>query len=203
MINLFREVYNLMNLHELLLKNRSYRKFHQEETIRTEELLGMVEATRIAPSPANKQPLKYVLVNRSEASDMLFPLLNWAAYLKDWEGPVEGERPSAYIVMLGDRSVSAFIDWDYGIALQTILLSAVEMGFGGCAIASCNKDKIRQLFNIDEKFEVAAVVALGKPKEVVVIDDVKDGDIIYWRDENEVHHVPKRLLSDLIIGILE
>jgi len=192
-----------MNLYELLEKNRSYRRFHQEEAIRTEVLLDLIDATRLAPSPANKQPLRYILVNGDKYNELLFPLLNWAAYLKDWAGPEEGERPAAYIVILGDRSMSAFIDWDYGIALQTMLLAATEKGLGGCAIASCNKEKIRELFNIAPELEVAAVVAFGRPKETVVIDEVKDGDIKYWRDENAVHHVPKRSLSDLITGILE
>lgn len=192
-----------MNVRELLLKNRSYRRFFQEEKITTQELLAIVESTRYAPSPANKQPLQFILVNRDEYNNMLFPHLNWAAYLKDWQGPEEGERPAAYLVMLGDRSMSPFIDWDYGIALQTILLSAVEMGYGGCAIASFNKEKVRELFNIGETFEIPGVIALGKPKESVVIDDAKDGDIKYWRDEEQVHHVPKRVLGDLIYGILE
>lgn len=192
-----------MNLRELLLKNRSYRRFFQEERISTEELLSFVESTRFTPSPANKQPLQYILVNREEYNNLLFPHLNWAAYLKDWQGPREGERPSAYIVMLGDRSMSPFIDWDYGIALQTMLLSAVEVGYGGCAIASFNKEKVRELFNVDERFEIPGIVAFGKPKETVVVDDAEDGDIKYWRDEKEVHHVPKRVLNDLILGILE
>ena len=192
-----------MNVRELLLKNRSYRRFFQEEKITTNELLTIVESTRYAPSPANKQPLQFILVNRDEYNNMLFPHLNWAAYLKDWQGPEEGERPAAYIVMLGDRSMSPFIDWDYGIALQTILLSAVEMGYGGCAIASFNKEKVRELFNIGEALEIPGVIALGKPKESVVIDDAKDGDIKYWRDDEQVHHVPKRILGDLIYGILE
>jgi nitroreductase len=192
-----------MNLRELLLKNRSYRRFFQEERISTEKLLSIVESTRFAPSPANKQPLQYILVSREEYNNLLFSHLNWAAYLKDWQGPVEGERPSAYIVMLGDRSMSPFIDWDYGIALQTILLVSVDMGYGGCAIASFNKEKVRELFNIDERFEIPGVIALGKPKEQVVIDDANEGDIKYWRDEEQVHHVPKRVLNDLIHGILE
>ncbi len=190
-------------MRELLMKNRSYRRFVQEETIPTEDLLAIVEATRYAPSPANKQPLQFLLVCREDYNILLFPHLNWAAYLKDWAGPEEGERPPAYIVMLGYRSASPFIDWDYGIALQTMLLTAVEMGYGGCAIASFNKETVRELFEIDETFEIAGVVALGKPKETVVIDDVKDGDIKYWRDEEQVHHVPKRTLNDLIFGILE
>lgn len=192
-----------MDFKELVLRNRSYRRFDRRERIDTADLKAWVANVRLAGSPANLQPLKFVLVNREEENRQLFPLLKWAAYMKDWPGPAEEERPVAYMIILGNRQLSAFVDWDYGIALQTILLSAVNRGFGGCAIASCDKDKIRQLFDIDRAFEIGAVVALGKPAEEVVIDEVAGDDIKYWRDERGIHHVPKRSLADLIYKIIE
>ncbi|MGE5342357.1 MAG: nitroreductase family protein [Candidatus Omnitrophota bacterium] len=184
---------------ELLIRNRSYRRFYEAETIPPEVLKEFVENTRFAPSPANLQPLTFVIVHDPEMNRKLFPYLKWAAYLTDWDGPEEGERPAAYIVILGNRTMSAYIGWDYGIALQTLQLSAAEKGYGACAIAACDKERIRGLLLIPEEWEIACVVALGKPKERVVIDDEKDGNIKYWRDENGVHHVPKRRLNDLII----
>jgi nitroreductase len=136
-------------------------------------------------------------------NEKIFAHLKWAAYLTDWEGPEEGEKPAAYIVILGNRSMSLHIDWDYGIALQTILLSAMEKGFGGCAIAACNKRKIREILDIPPELEIAAVVALGKPKEKVEIEDMEKANIKYWRDENGVHHVPKRSTDDLILKVVD
>jgi nitroreductase len=188
-----------LNFKDLLIKNRSYRRFFQEESIPMASLRAMVENTRLAPSPANLQPLKFIIVDEPDVNAKLFGFLKWAGYLKDWDGPVEGERPSAYIIILGDRKISAHVAWDYGIALQTLQLSAVDMGYGGCAIASCNKEKIRELLLIPDNLEIGCVLALGKPKETVVVDEVKDGDIKYWRDEQQVHHVPKRCLDDLIL----
>lgn len=192
-----------MVLKELLKKTRSYRRFFQSESIDQNELRDIIENVRYIGSPANLQPLKFILVNNREINEKIFQQLKWAAYMTDWPGPVEEEKPSAYIVILGNRSMSLHIAWDYGIALQTILLSASEKGFGGCAIASCNKEKIQEILAIPKELEIAIVVALGKPKEKVVIDNIDKADIKYWRDEDDVHHVPKRSLDELILKILD
>ncbi len=190
-----------MNLKELLLKNRSYRRFYQDEEIDMTDLEDIIAHVRLSPSPANLQPLKFILINNRQTNAQLFQHLKWAGYLKDWDGPEEGERPSAYIIIMGNSQKSAHVHWDYGIALQTILLSAAEKGWGGCTIGSFDKEKVRKLLDVPKEFDLAAVVALGKPKETVVIDDVlgEDADIKYWRDKDQVHHVPKRKLADLIL----
>jgi len=187
-----------MTLRELLIKNRSYRRFYQDVKITGDELKDMVENVRFTPSAANKQPLKFILVSDESMNREIFPHLKWAGYLPDWDGPGVGERPTAYIIMLGKRKESPNIDADYGIAMQTILLSAAEKGYGGCLIGSIDKDKIRRLLDIPDELEISVIIALGKPKEKVVIDDVKNGDIKYWRDEQQIHHVPKRSLENLI-----
>lgn len=191
-----------MNLRELLLKNRSYRRFYQDEKISTETLREIVENVRFTPSAANKQPLKFVLVTDVSMNEQIFSHLKWAGYLSDWDGPEQGERPSAYMVLLGNRKTSPNIDADYGIAMQTVLLSAVEKGYGGCLIGSYDKEKVRRLLDIPEELELSVVIALGKPKEKVVVEPVKDDDIKYRRDEHQVHHVPKRSTEELIFKIV-
>lgn len=182
---------------------RSYRRFNQNELIRLVELRDIIDHVRLMPSPSNLQPLKFVLVNRRETCQAIFPHLKWAAYLEDWDGPEEGERPAAYIIMLGNRKMSLHIDWDYGIALQIITLSITEKGYGACAIAACNKKKISEILDIPPEYELGCVVALGKPRETVVIDEVKHGNIKYWRDEQDIHHVPKRSIDELILKVIE
>ena len=191
-----------MVLRDLLIKTRSYRRFYQEKPISSEELKEIVENVRYTPSAANKQPLMFILVNDTNMNQKIFPHLRWAGYLPDWDGPGVGEQPTAYIIMMGKRSESPNIDADYGIAMQTIMLSAVEKGYGGCIIGSFNKDKIRELLEIPADLEIPVILALGKPKEQVVIDEVKNGDIKYWRDEQQVHHVPKRRVDDLIFKLI-
>ena len=188
---------------DLVLRNRSYRRFDQSARIAPETLRDLVELARVTPSASNAQPLKYMLLTGEEACTKIYPSLLWAGYLKDWDGPVEGERPSAYVVVLGDTAIRNSYNVDPGIAIQTMLLSAVEQGMGGCILASIKRDDIRAAFNIPEKFEILYVVALGKPVEEVVLDEMNaDGDIKYWRDEKQVHHVPKRTLKDIIVGEL-
>ena len=192
-----------MSLKELLLACRSYRRFKQDDRMSQVDMRDIIDHVRLMPSPANMQPLKFVLVNREDTCEALFPHLKWAAYLKDWEGPGRGERPSAYIVMLGNRKMSLYIDWDYGIALQVLMLSVTEKGYGGCAIASCNKRKISEILDIPQDYEIGCVVALGKPGETVVVDDVEHGDIKYWRDGQDIHHVPKRGTEELILKVFD
>ncbi len=190
-----------MTIKELVLRNRSYRRFHQETAIKMETLRELVDLARLSASAANLQPLKYILSCEPERNALIFPHLAWAAYLKDWPGPAEGERPSAYIVILGDTDISRSFGCDHGIAAQTILLGATEKRLGGCIIASIQKEGLRQALVIPSRYEILLVLALGKPKEKVVIEMARaDGDIKYWRDSQGVHHVPKRALDDIIVG---
>jgi nitroreductase len=188
-----------MKFKELLVKNRSYRRFYEEEVIPLDKLKEVIGNVCISPSPANLQPLKFILVNDKSKNEEIFPCLKWAGYLKQWNGPGPGERPSAYIIILGDRDQSSWIGWDYGIALQTIMLSLTEMGYGSCAIAACDKVKLKDILKIPKNLELAAVMAIGKPKEKVVLDQVLEGNIKYWRDDQDVHHVPKRQVEEVVL----
>lgn len=187
-------------LKDLIAKSRSYRRFDESVSIPMETLRELVELARLSPSASNRQPLKFVLVNDREINAQIFPCLAWAGFLKDWGGPAEGERPSAYVVILGDTEISKNPAVDEGIAAQSMMLGAAEKGFGGCMVGSIQRDRLRELLDIPERYEILLVLALGKPAETVVIDTVgEDGDIKYWRDENDVHHVPKRTLDELIL----
>lgn len=189
------------NFSNLVFRNRSYRRFDESCPIPRETLVELVELTRFTASAANLQPLKYILCADEETNGLVFPCLAWAAYLKDWDGPAPGERPSAYIVMLIDEGITKEAGWDAGIAAQTITLGATEKGLGGCIIASINKEKLRTALAIPNSLQIRLVLALGKPAETVVVEDIKPGgDIRYWRDAKEVHHVPKRKREELVVG---
>jgi nitroreductase len=186
---------------DLILKNRSYRRFQQDFAIKREILEEIVELGRLSPSAANLQPLKYMLFNDPETNAQIFPHLAWAGYLKDWGGPAEGERPSAYIVILGDKKISPGVGCDHGIAAQSILLGAAEKGLGGCMIGSVDRPGLRNTLNIPERYDIVLVLALGKPSENVVLDTADSPDNIkYWRDKEDVHHVPKRSLKEILIN---
>ena len=187
-------------LKDLILKNRSYRRFYQDFRIEEETLRGFVDLARLSPSAANLQPLKYILSLTEEKNSLIFPHLRWAGYLKDWQGPEEGERPSGYIVILGDRKITKNFNCDHGIAAQSILLGATEKGLGGCIFGSIDRKGLASALSIGEEYEILLVIALGKPQEEVIVEKINSsGDVKYWRDEREVHHVPKRVLEEIIL----
>jgi nitroreductase len=188
-------------IRDVIIRNRSYRRFYQEVALDRETLRELLDLARLSASGANMQPLKYILSCDPQKNALIFPYLAWAGYLKDWPGPSEGERPSAYIVILGDTDISRSFGCDHGIAAQSILLGAAEKGLGGCIIASVQRQGLREALQIPPRYDILLVLALGKPKETVVIESVgPTGDIKYWRDNESIHHVPKRLLDDIIVG---
>jgi len=188
-------------IRDLILSTRSYRRFHEAVSIERSVLIELVELARLSPSAANLQPIRYILSCEASKNALIFPHLGWAGYLKDWAGPSEGERPSAYIIMLAETKQGPCSACDQGIAAQSILLGAAEKGLGGCIIASIERAELAEALGIPSAYEILLVIALGKPKEKVVIDTVGDsGDIRYWRDSEGAHHVPKRRLEDIIVG---
>lgn len=187
-------------IHDLVARNRSYRRFDSSVAIPLETLRALVELARLSASGRNAQPLKYLLSYTPEQNALIFQHLAWAAYLKDWPGPAEGERPTAYIVVLGDKQISQTFGIDPGLAIQNILLGAVERGLGGCILGSVRREELRQALTLPERYEILYVVALGQPAETVVVEPLgPEGDIKYWRDAAGVHHVPKRALDEIVL----
>jgi nitroreductase len=185
---------------ELIYKNRSYRRFYQDEKIEMATLEELVDLARHSACGGNLQSLKYILSGDPQTNALIFKRLGWAGYLKEWKGPSDGEKPAAYIVILGDTSIHKDFFCDHGIACQSILLGAVEKGLGGCILATINRDALRKDLGIDDTYQILLIIALGKPQEDVTVEYIETGgDIKYWRDENSVHHVPKRPLQEIII----
>lgn len=189
-------------LDRLTKLNRSYRRFIESSRIGKKVLLKLVNLVRQSASGANLQPLKFILSNTPEKNRRIFPSLSWAGYLKEWTGPAEGERPAAYIIILGDSELAKSFQYDAGIASQSITLGAAELGLGACLVGSINRERLREEFSIPERYQILLVIALGKPAEQVVLEDLGPGeDIEYWRDEKDRHHVPKRALEETILDL--
>jgi nitroreductase len=187
---------------DLILKNRTCRRFYENQPVSYETLKELVDLARLSPSASNLQPLKYILSCDPAKNNLIFPCLAWAGYLKEWGGPKEGERPSAYIVILCDTHVRLNAGCDHGIAAQSIMLGAVEKGLAGCMLSSVQKEKLAAALNVPVGMEIQLVLALGKPKEQIFLEDVKeDGDIKYYRDDKGGHHVPKRSLDEIILDL--
>ena len=183
----------------LVRATRSVRRFHEDRAVERQALVELIDLARLSASGGNKQPLKYILSCAASMNARIFPCLSWAGYLKDWPGPRKGERPAAYIVILGDTAIRADCDRDLGIAAQSIMLGSTARGLGGCMLDSVNRRELRRILGPLHGLEILLVIALGTPCEEVVIEPVgPDGDIRYWRDDRGVHHVPKRQLEDII-----
>ncbi len=192
-------------MQEIIAKTRTFRRFNQKEPISMATLHELIDLARLGGSARNGQPWQYMAVNAPEICARIFPYLGWAGYLTDWKGPVEGERPSAYILCLLNnnrlKGSEAEAQFDLGVATQNLLLGAMEKRIGGCRIGAFNP-QLASLFTIPDFLRISLVVALGKPRETVIIEECKtDDDVRYWRDEHGVHHVPKRALQSCLVTL--
>jgi nitroreductase len=189
-----------MQLKELVTKTRSYRRFKQDP-IPEETLRGLVDLARMSPTGSNLQPLKFFLSWTAETNAKIFPCLGWAASISNWDGPEEGERSTAYIVVLVDTDIWKDCGHNVGIAAYSIVLGAMENGIGACMLASIARPRLAWEFNIPDRYTIPLVIALGVPGETVVTENIgPDGNVDYYRDADDVHHVPKRTLDELIVS---
>lgn len=192
-----------MNTRELVEKTRTVRKFQQHRTIPQGLLHELIHCATMSGSARNAQVLKYMVITDPRQCELLFPMLGWAGYLSEWKGPKPSEKPPAYIICLLDRSLlkgsETEAHFDLGIATQSMLLWAAEQGIFGCRIANYSKN-IDQKLHIKQPLEVMLVIALGYPAEKVVLEAVgENGDIKYWRDDEMIHHVPKRAVAEILL----
>lgn len=190
-----------MDFKDLVFRNRSYRRFDEAHRIDVKTLESLIDLARLSSSGGNRQPLKFLIYNKPDECERIFPYLAWAGYLREWPGPEKGEKPAAYIVILGDKSIADNFGVDHGIAAQSIMLGASELGLGGCMIQTIKREDMSDDIGLPDKYEILLVLALGKPVEKVVIDEIKVDDVKYWRDTDKIHHVPKRSLKDIIIKL--
>lgn len=185
-------------LNDIVRKNRSYRRFKQDSEIEIESLHALIELARLCPSSRNQQALKFLPIAEGDTCERVFPYLSWAGYLPDWNSPEDGQHPSGYIIILGDSELGSQFEIDTGIVAQTMLLGAVEKGYGGCMIGSIKREGLQDELAIPDRYKIILVIALGVPDESVIIDPIQGNDIKYWRDDQHNHHVPKRTLHEII-----
>ena len=184
---------------ELIIKNRSYRSFTSKE-ITQSELTEMMECGRLGAATKNLQGIKYALITDRSLCDAIFPYTAWAGAI-DWN-PTSEESPRAYIAMCADPDLivtKEYLYFDMGVSAQNILLKASEMGYGGCLLGAFNKVKVKELLGLEDRYDLNILIALGEPNEEIILTEAVDGDTTYYRDEDNIHHVPKRPLEELVI----
>lgn len=186
-----------------MIADRTVRRFDNSKKIDSSTLSRLVELIRYCASGRNAQPLRYWIANTDDDCDKIYPLLKWAGYYTDWDGPAPEERPSAYLIQCLDTTYGQNCLCDDGLQLQTITLGATALHLGCCIIKSFNAPQLSLNLSIPERYVSRYVVALGYPVENVKIEDMPDSDeadFKYFRSEDGTHHVPKRPLSSLIIN---
>ena len=188
-----------MTFHDLVRRARSIRRFVESEPVPEALMREWVDMARLVPSGANQQPLRYRIVPGAEVR-ALDPLVAWAALLKDWGGPGPGERPAGFIIILSAAGKAQVPSTDIGIAAQTIQLAAAERGYGACMMGSIKRQEIHRALNIPDEWAVQLAIALGRPAETVVLEELPPGgETAYYRSPDGVHHVPKRRLEDVLV----
>jgi nitroreductase len=188
-----------MDMRELVIQSRSYRRFNQSERIDYTILEELVDIARLTSSARNMQPLKYMIIHEERDCEMVFATLSWAGALRDWAGPEPGERPSAYVLMLLDTEISDHAWVDPGIAGITMRYAAAQKGLGGCLLGAVDKTALTSSFDIPKRYQLQLVLALGTPAETIVLEDA-DEEVTYYRSDDDVHHVPKRRLKDVLLS---
>jgi nitroreductase len=188
-------------LRELVDKNRSHREFKSGVEMTEEMICEWILNASHCPAAMNLQALKYKILTRPEEVAALLPLTRWAASLEK-KLPPDGHGPSAFIIMCHDTDIAPMkpiFMMDVGICAQTIMLSATEAGFGGCIIGSGASDKLSEALSLPNNLVPVLVLGLGIPEDEVVLTEASDGNTKYYRDENNVHYVPKRSLDEIMI----
>jgi nitroreductase len=188
----------MMKVYEAATQRRTVRKFKQQPIERA-LLEKYIDVARLAPSAANMQPLKYMIVDEPLKVKQVFENVKWAAYIAPAGDPQESERPVAFIVILADTEIKkAGYELDAGAAAQSIFLTAWEDGVGTCWMAAIDRDKIREVLKIPERYVINTVIALGYIAEHPVFEDIKDS-VKYYKDSDGMLHVPKRTLQEVIV----
>lgn len=186
-----------MDIYELILSRRSVRRF-KPDPVPLEVLERMVNAARLAPSAANLQPLRYLVVTEPELRAKIFPTLRWAAYIAPAGDPPPGHEPTAYVIILvEDEAGGGLYKYDVGFAAENLLLAGLAHGVAGCVILSFDPKVIVETFKLPEDLRPDMVVSLGYPDEEPTFVDRSD-TVQYWRDANGRHIVPKIPLEGLL-----
>lgn len=189
---------------DLIIKNRSYRGYDESYSFTREQLMNYVDGARFCASSINIQPLKYFIAYKKEDVDKIQCRIKWARQLPQITLPHPGMCPTGFIVICQDKGISDNLNRfmkDVGIVAQSMLLMATEEGLGGCMIGNFGAQDIRDGLGLADNLQPLLIVALGKPAETIVLTDVgEDGNTAYYRDENDIHYVPKRSLEELLIN---
>ncbi len=193
-----------MDVYEAVTRRRSIREF-KAKTVAYRILEKCVDAARLAPTAMNCQLCEYIIVDDEKLLPQVLGAVNILSGVpKPEEGWSPGRRPKAYIITLINTELEAKIGagrtnihYDVGLAMENMVLVALEQGLGSCLMTSIDRGELRQVLNIADKYEIAMLLALGYPDENPTVEVAADS-IKRWIDKRGVRHIPKRRLEDIV-----
>ena len=187
-----------MDMLEFLRTRRTYRRFEQRP-VAPEILTEAVDAARIASCGANRQTVRYIVVQSADAVAAVQPLVHWAAYLPPEQGqPKPDELPTAFIAVLQDDNLPGASDVDVGLALGSLTAAAWAHGVGSCIMGAINKPALTELLGIEEPQKLAFMVAFGYPAHKAhIVPLTAETGVKYYLDENRDYCVPKRSKEEI------
>lgn len=184
----------------LVRQARSRRRYLHAEPVSPELVMGLVDLARQAPSGMNAQPLRYRLVIEPGECEQVFQCTNWAKGLRTGPAPTPAERPTAWVIILSSQPTTFDPGVDVGIAAQTINLGANAAGFSTCMLASVDRARVAAALGIPASLKVELVMSIGRAGEQVRMEEFVPGvQMPYWRTPDQIHHVPKRRLADVLV----
>jgi nitroreductase len=185
------------SLYEMIAGRRTVRRFKPDPVPR-DLLERLVDAGRLAPSAANLQPLEFVVIDGAGPRAEIFPCLKWAAYIAPAGDPAPGEEPAAYIITLANLTIrEKMFEYDAGAAMENMILAALGEGVGSCWLLSIDRERLRAILGVPERYRIDSVLALGYPAEDPAAE-VMGESCRYWKDGEGRLHVPKRALGTVI-----
>ncbi len=187
---------NHLSLDTLLRRNRSYRGFSGGVSVSEAQLRELVGVVPLVASGMNRQALRFRLVSGADAA-LVHPLVKLGAALPEEHLPHPGMEPSAYIVVCSTVPEDKVVDIDLGIAAQSMLLKATEMGLGGIFILNFRREALKEALGLP--LEPVAVIGLGKPAETIFLVPGASPDALAYYRKDGVHYVPKLAMEDLIV----
>lgn len=185
-----------MNTMDVMTLRRSIRRFRQEQ-VDADVLKEMIDVARLYPSGGNLQPIRFGVITKKELTDAVFADLGWAMYLPDYK-IADAERPTAYIVLLRDETVSKKCDYDVGAASTMVMIAAVEKGLATCPLANFSGSRLSALLSLPKHLHPELVIAVGFPAQESTVVPMCDS-VRYAQDENGNFLVPKRSTEEVLV----
>lgn len=174
---------------ELLTKNRSTRGYKKAYKVSRSELERIADVCTRIPSARNQQVLRMRLVTHDSGAALVLPLIKMGAALPELHLPFPGTEPEAFIVVCSTVAENPMVDIDLGIAAQSMLLKAVEMGLNGLIIAAFNRAKLQEALSLP--YPPLLVLAIGKGDEHIELKPIDESESHAYYREGGVHYVPK------------